>query len=62
MGNARWRGVRLKDVLAGAGIDKSALEVSLDGADSGVLKITPDFVKSLPLAKALIKHASSPSK
>ncbi|MDD1629600.1 MAG: molybdopterin-dependent oxidoreductase [Methylococcaceae bacterium] len=53
MGNARWRGVRLKDVLAGAGIEKSALEVSLDGADSGVLKTTPDFVKSLPLAKAL---------
>ncbi|MDI1293129.1 MAG: molybdopterin-dependent oxidoreductase [Methylobacter sp.] len=53
MGNARWRGVSLKDVLAGAGIDKSALEVSLDGADSGVHKTTPDFVKSLPLAKAL---------
>lgn len=53
MGNALWRGVRLKDVLAVAGIDKSALEVSLDGADSGMLKITPDFVKSLPLAKAL---------
>ena len=53
MGNARWRGVRLKEVLAGAGIGKSALEVSLDGADSGVLKTTPDFVKSLPLAKAL---------
>lgn len=53
MGNARWRGVRLKDVLAGAGIGKSALEVSLDGADSGVLKTTPDFIKSLPLAKAL---------
>ena len=53
MGNARWRGVRLKDVLEGAGIGKSALEISLDGADSGVLKTTPDFVKSLPLAKAL---------
>ena len=53
MGNALWRGVRLKDVLAGAGIGKSALEVSLDGADSGVLKTTPDFIKSLPLAKAL---------
>ena len=53
MGNALWRGVRLKDVLAGAGIGKSALEVSLDGADSGVHKTTPDFVKSLPLAKAL---------
>ncbi len=53
MGNARWRGVRLKDVLMEVGIDKSALEVSLDGADSGVLKRTPDFIKSLPLAKAL---------
>lgn len=53
MGNALWRGVRLKDVLAKAGIDKSTLEVSLNGADSGVLPTTPDFVKSLPLAKAL---------
>lgn len=53
MGNARWRGVRLKDVLTEAGIDKSALEVSLDGADSGPFKTTPDFIKSLPLAKAL---------
>ncbi len=53
MGNALWRGVRLKDVLAKAGIDKSALEVSLAGADSGVLPTTPNFVKSLPLAKAL---------
>jgi DMSO/TMAO reductase YedYZ molybdopterin-dependent catalytic subunit len=53
MGNALWRGVRLRDVLAGAGINESALEVSLDGADSGMLKTTPDFIKSLPLAKAL---------
>lgn len=53
MGNALWRGVRLKDVLAKAGIDPSALEVSLAGADSGVLPTTPNFVKSLPLAKAL---------
>jgi DMSO/TMAO reductase YedYZ molybdopterin-dependent catalytic subunit len=53
MGNALWRGVRLKDVLERAGIAASALEVSMAGADSGTLKITPDFVKSLPLAKAL---------
>jgi DMSO/TMAO reductase YedYZ molybdopterin-dependent catalytic subunit len=53
MGNARWRGVRLKDVLAEAGIEKTALEVSLDGIDSGLLKTTPDFIKSLPLAKTL---------
>ena len=53
MGNARWRGVRLKDVLKKAGIGKTALEVTLEGADSGVLKITPDFIKSLPLATAI---------
>ncbi|MGZ4954813.1 MAG: molybdopterin-dependent oxidoreductase [Methylobacter sp.] len=53
MGNALWRGIRLKDVLAKTGIDPSALEVSLAGSDSGVLKTTPDFVKSLPLTKAL---------
>ena len=53
MGNALWRGVRLRDVLGAAGIGETALEVSLDGADSGVLRETPDFIKSLPLAKAL---------
>ncbi len=53
MGNARWRGVRLRDVLARANIDNTALEVSFDGADSGLLRTTPDFIKSLPLAKAL---------
>jgi DMSO/TMAO reductase YedYZ molybdopterin-dependent catalytic subunit len=53
MGNALWRGIRLKDVLAQAGIDPSALEVGLAGSDSGVLKTTPNFVKSLPLTKAL---------
>lgn len=53
MGNALWRGVRLKDVLAKAEIDPSALEVSLAGTDSGVLPTTPNFVKSLPLTKAL---------
>ncbi|MSP28824.1 MAG: oxidase [Methylococcales bacterium] len=53
MGNARWRGVRLRDVLARANIDKTALEVRFDGADSGILRTTPDFIKSLPLAKAL---------
>ncbi|MDD5322172.1 MAG: molybdopterin-dependent oxidoreductase [Methylococcales bacterium] len=53
IGNALWRGVRLKDVLAGAGIYKSSVEVSLDGADSGMHKSSPDFIKSLPVAKAL---------
>ena len=53
MGCARWKGVRLKDLLDKAGLKKEAIEIVLDGADSGVSDKTPDFVKSLPLWKAL---------
>src|SRR3954471_4525438 len=53
MGNAVWRGVRLKDVLAKAGVKGDALEVVFDGADHGALDKTPDFVKSLPIDVAL---------
>jgi DMSO/TMAO reductase YedYZ molybdopterin-dependent catalytic subunit len=52
MGNAVWRGVRLKDVLAKAGIKPGALEVVFDGADHAPLEKTPDFVKSLPVEVA----------
>ena len=53
MGNARWKGARLKDVLARAGIRKDAVEIVFDGADGGVLAKTPDFVKSIPAWKAM---------
>lgn len=53
MGNARWRGARLKDVLAKAGLKKEALEIVFDGADGPVMPGTPDFQKSLPVWKAL---------
>ena len=49
MGNALWKGVRLKDVLSRAGIKAGALEVVFDGADHAPLEKTPDFVKSLPV-------------
>lgn len=49
MGNAVWRGVRLKDVLARAGLKKEAVEIVFDGADHAPLDKTPDFVKSLPV-------------
>jgi DMSO/TMAO reductase YedYZ molybdopterin-dependent catalytic subunit len=52
MGVARWRGVRLRDVLAAAGLKKEALEVSCAGTDSAPLEATPKFVKSLPVWKA----------
>ncbi len=53
MGNARWKGARLKDILAKAGVKKEALEVVVNGSDGPVLDKTPDFVKSLPIWKAL---------
>ena len=52
MGNASWRGVRLKDVLEDAGVAAAALEVRADGADLPTLT-GPDFIKSLPMWKAL---------
>ncbi len=53
MGCASWRGPRLRDVLARAGVKPDAVEVWLEGADSPVLPVTPAFHKSLPMAKAL---------
>lgn len=53
MGCATWRGPRLKDVLAKAGVKAGAVEVWLDGADGPVLPTTPDFHKSLPMDKAM---------
>ena len=53
MGCARWKGARLKDVLDLVGLKKEAVEVVFDGADGPVLDKTPDFVKSLPVWKAV---------
>ena len=52
VGNARWRGVRLADVLKRAGLKPSAREILFDGADVPIGTM-PDFQRSLPLAKAL---------
>jgi DMSO/TMAO reductase YedYZ molybdopterin-dependent catalytic subunit len=53
MGCARWTGVRLKDILAKAGMHAGATQVRFKGNDSGVLKETPDFLKSLDTAHAM---------
>ena len=53
MGCARWKGVRLKDLLDKAGLKKEAIEIVFDGADRGVSDKTPDFVKSIPMWKAI---------
>jgi DMSO/TMAO reductase YedYZ molybdopterin-dependent catalytic subunit len=53
MGCARWKGARLKDVLNLVGLKEGAVEIVFDGADGPVFDKTPDFVKSLPVWKAL---------
>jgi sulfite dehydrogenase len=53
MGCARWKGVRLKDILDKAGLKKEAVEIVFDGADGPVSDKTPDFIKSIPVWKAV---------
>jgi DMSO/TMAO reductase YedYZ molybdopterin-dependent catalytic subunit len=55
VGNGRWRGVRLKDVLTRAGVHTAAKEVLFNGADVPIGAM-PDFQRSIPLAKALEAH------
>ena len=52
MGNARWTGVRLQDVLDRAGVKSNAVQVRFNGMDKPVVSDGPDFLKSLD-----IKHA-----
>jgi len=53
MGCARWKGVRLKDLIDKAGLKKEAIEIVFHGADGAVSDKTPNFVKSLPMWKAI---------
>lgn len=52
VGNGRWVGARLRDVLEKAGIQGSVKEILLDGADVPLGKM-PDFQRTITLAKAL---------
>ena len=53
MGCARWKGARLKDVLDKVGLKKEAIEIVFGGTDGPAVEKTPDFVKSLPVWKAM---------
>jgi sulfite dehydrogenase len=53
MGNARWKGVRLKDVLEKAGVGTGARQATFNGLDAAFVAQTPDFVKALDLDQAL---------
>jgi len=52
MGNARWIGVRLKDVLDRAGVKAGAVQVRFNGLDEPVVSDGPDFMKSLDIDHA----------
>ena len=52
MGNARWTGVRLKDVLDRAGVKAGAAQVRFNGLDEPVVPDGPDFMKSLSVDHA----------
>ena len=53
MGNAKWIGVRLRDLLNKAGLEEDGVQVRFDGLDRPVADATPDFQKSLNLNDAI---------
>jgi DMSO/TMAO reductase YedYZ molybdopterin-dependent catalytic subunit len=52
MGNARWTGFMLKDLLDRAGVKVGAVDVRFDGLDEPVVAEAPDFKKSLHIDHA----------
>ncbi len=49
MGNALWRGVRLRDLLDRAGVGGDAKRVRFAGLDTPLLSGAPQTIKSLPI-------------
>ncbi len=52
VGNARWAGVRLADVLKTANLKATARHIMLDGADVAIGTM-PKFQRSIPIKKAI---------
>lgn len=53
MGCARWTGVRLKDVLAKAGVASNAARIRFAGLDVPLTDGAPQFIKSIPIEVAM---------
>ena len=53
MGNAEWVGVRLKDILAKAGVRSGAVQVTFNGLDQPAFPSVPDYVKSLDVTRIM---------
>jgi DMSO/TMAO reductase YedYZ molybdopterin-dependent catalytic subunit len=56
IGNAKWRGVHLADVLALARVRPAGDHVAFDGADKAPTPQAPDFIRSVPIWKARDRH------
>jgi DMSO/TMAO reductase YedYZ molybdopterin-dependent catalytic subunit len=52
MGNARWTGVRLRDLLDRVGVKAGAIDVAFSGQDRAAFAATPNFAKALALDHA----------
>jgi sulfite dehydrogenase (cytochrome) subunit A len=52
MGNAKWTGVRIKDLLAKAKVKSGAVDVTFKGLDRAPIPTIQDFQKSLTVEKA----------
>jgi DMSO/TMAO reductase YedYZ molybdopterin-dependent catalytic subunit len=52
VGTARWTGISLRDVLSKAGVKSTARHIIMNGLDEP-LAATPDFVRSIPVEKAM---------
>lgn len=52
MGNARWTGVSLREILDRSGVRAGAVDVAFQGMDRAGMPGVANFVKSLPLAEA----------
>src|SRR5439155_17590740 len=53
MGQAKWTGVRLRDLLERAGASSGAAHVELRGADLPAKTNVPSFIRSIPIARAI---------
>lgn len=53
MGNALWRGVRLKDLLNAAGLKEGSEYIGVSGLEKPALEATPKFFRELNMQEAL---------
>ena len=56
MGCPKWTGVRLRDVLAAAGVKENGAHVSGQGGDPGPIATAAPVIRSIPMEKAMDEY------